>query len=164
MNAYVLLGLNLAVFLFLQIYWKSKGAVVFLLLCAGNILSSSVSGNVSTAIVNSTQNQSLPVAQVVKILFLIGPPVLAIILTKGTAKKKHLLLNIGLGIVSVALAYLWLIRTLSYEQLSLLESQDISVRLLEIRDYIVGAGVILSLLFVLLDKKKKEKHSKSKKD
>jgi hypothetical protein len=164
MNAYVLLGLNLVIFLFLQNYWKSKGALVFLLLCAGNILSSSVSGNVSTVIVNSTQNQSLPIAQVVKILFLIGPPILGIILTKGAAKKKHLLLNIGLGIVSAALAYLWLIRTLNYEQLSLLESQNISARLLEIRDYIVGAGVTLSLLFILLDKKKKEKHSKSKKD
>lgn len=164
MKAYVLIGINLAVFLILQIYWKSKGVFVFLLLCAGNILSSSVSGSVSTAIANSTQNQSLPVSQVIKIIFLVGPAMLGLLLTKGSAKKKHLILNVLFGVASSALSYLWLIRTLNYEQFSALESQSISIRILQIRDYLVGAGVVLSLAYLLFDKKKKDKHSKTKKD
>lgn len=164
MNAYVLFGLCLALFLLLQTYWKSKGILVFLLLCAGYILSSSVSGNVSTAIVNTTQNQSLPVAQIVKIVLLFGPPVLGALITKGTAKKKHLLINAMFGLITSVLAYLWLIRTFNYEQFSVLEASELTINLLRARDYLVGVGVVLSLVYALLDRKKKDKHSKSKKD
>lgn len=163
MNAYVLFSLSVALFLLLQIYWKSKSATVFLLLCASNILSASVSGDVSTAIVNTTQNQSLPVTQIVKVFLLVGPPVLGIVLSKGGAKKKHLLLHIITGALTSVLAYLWLIRTLNYEQFSVLESTELTLKLLSVRDYLVGAGVIISLLFIILDKKKKDKHDKSKK-
>lgn len=163
MSAYVLLAIFVGIYLILQTYWKSKSATVFLLLCAGSILSASTSGTVSTSIANLFQNQDLPLTQIVKAVFLLGPSILGIILTKGQAKKKHALLYFLINICCVILAYLWFIRTLSFEQFSKLESMDITAQLLSVRDAVIGASVVLVLMFVLFDRKKKDKHEKKKK-
>ena len=165
MNAYVYIGLSSGLFLLAGTYWKSKSAIVFLFLCAGNILSATVSGTIATKASEVISSQSFPINSIAKGTLLIVPAVVAMLITKGSAKKKHVFLNIALSIITSLLGYLWFIRVLSFEQFSVLETTLVTQKLLTIRDAALGFGVMLSLIYLIFDSKKKSsKHDKSKKD
>ena len=165
MNAYVYLSIISAFFLVLGVYWKSRSALVFLMLAAGNVLSTSASGSVASRASGLVSDQSFPVNTIVKSGLLLLPALLAMLITKGSAKKKHAVINILISICTSVLGYLWFIRTLPYEQFSVIEAGSVSARLISYRDYVLGVGIILGLIYMIFDKKKKsDKHEKSKKD
>ena len=48
---------------------------------------------------------------------------------------------------------------------ALIEAGSVTARLIAYRDLVLGAGIILCLIYMIFDKKKKsDKHEKSKKD
>lgn len=164
MNAYVYIAIFVGVFLLLTNYWKSKNTTIFLMLCAGNILSTSTSGSVAKFLSVLVNDDSFPLSILVKSGLLLLPALLVAIITKGKSKKKYLVFNVLFGAVNSALAYLWFIRTLTYEQFSALESTDITSQILMSRDYLIGGGVLLSVVFIMFDSRKsKDKHDKHKK-
>jgi len=165
MNAYVYISVITALFIVLSTYWKSSSSLVFLMLCAGNILSASAAGSVATKASGLVSDQSLPINTIVKAVLLLLPAMLTLLATKGSAKKKHTLINLLISICASVLGYLWFIRTLSYEQFSAIESNSLTSQLLTYRDVILGFGVVLCLIYIIIDKNKKtDKHEKGKKD
>jgi hypothetical protein len=164
MNAYVYISIFAGIFFILTNYWRSKNSTIFLILCAGNILSASTSGAVSKFLSVLVNDDSFPLSITVKASLLLLPAVLVGIITRGKSKKKYLIFNLIFGGLNSVLAYLWFIRTLSYEQFSALESMKITSQLLNIRDYLIGGGVLFSIIFVMFDSRKsKDKHDKHKK-
>lgn len=164
MNAYVYLALSVLVFLILATYWKSKNVVVLLMLFAGNILSATSSGWLASRVNEAVDFQSVPIANIVKSVLLLLPPIIALLLTKGGAKKKHLIINLLSGSITSVLSYLWFLRTLPFDQFSRIESEILTRSILIYRDAIISVGVLLALIYLILDKKKKEVKHKSKKD
>lgn len=164
MNAYVYIAIFTGVFFLLTNYWKSKNTSIFLMLCAGSILSASTSGPVSNFLSSLVSDSSFPILTIVKGGLLLLPAIFVALITRTKAKKKYLIFNIIFGGLNSVLAYLWFIRTLSYEQFSVLENTDITKQLLMVRDYIIGTGVLLSIIYVMFESKKSpEKHKKHKK-
>lgn len=152
MNAYVLIAIVGGIIGVLPIVWRSKGAYVFLLLCAGSLLSASVSGSLVSEIRSAASTENIPLQNIVQGVLLLLPAVLAILLSKGSVKKKrapfHVLPSLAAGI----LAYLWFIRVLPFDQFSALENAEVTQQLMRIRDTALIAGILSCLALVFVDK------------
>jgi len=166
MNAYVYIAVSVLIFGLLSTYWKSKNYLVLLLLFAGNVLSSSLSGNLSILASDYVSTESFPLSNAVRVLLILIPAILAVFITKGSSKKKLSVPNFILGLVSSCLAYLWFLRALPYEQFALIESGDFTSLLLRFRDLVSGVGILLCMLVILIDSKggKKSKKTHKSKD
>lgn len=163
MNAYVLIAIVGGVIGILPIVWRSKGAHVFLLLCAGNLLSASVSGSLTNEIRSAAATENIPVQNIVQGVLLLLPAVLVILLSRGSVKKKkapfHLIPSLAAGV----LAYLWFIRVLPFDQFSVLENAEVTQQLLRIRDTALVAGILSCLALVFVDKPKPDDLDSKKK-
>lgn len=164
MNAYVLIAIIGGVIGILPIVWRSKGAYVFLLLCAGSLLSASVSGSLISEIRSAASTENIPIQNIVQGALLLLPATLAILLSRGSVKKKlapfHVLPALAAGI----LAYLWFIRVLPFDQSSALENAEVTQQLMRIRDTALIAGILSSLALIFVDKSKPDDLGSKKKD
>lgn len=163
MIAYVYLVISIVVFGLLSTYWKSKNFIVLLFLFAGSVISASIAGNLSVLASDYVSTESLPLGNIVRALLLILPPVLAMLITRGRSKKNMLLPNLIIGIVCSFLAYLWFLRTLPYDQFTVIEANNITTLMLRFRDIVAVSGVILSLGMVLVESSSHKKSKKSHK-
>lgn len=133
------------------------------MLYAGNILSATNSGWISTKISQLLSHTNFPVSTMSKSTLLLLPAIISLLITKGQTKKNQILLNAATGAVTSVIAFLWFIRTLSFEKFSSIESTQFVSRLLSFRDAFIASGIVLSLLFMITERKKKDKHDKTKK-
>lgn len=163
MNAYVLIAIVGGVIGILPIVWRAKGAHVFLLLCAGSLLSASVSGTLTSEIRSAASTENIPVQNIVQGVLLLLPAVLAILLSRGSVKKKkapfHLIPSLAAGV----LAYLWFIRVLPFDQFSVLENAEVTQQLMRVRDTALVAGILSCLALVLVDRPKPDDLDSKKK-
>lgn len=162
MNAIVYVVIISGIVGVLPILWKSKGAYVFMLLCAGNLLSASVGGPLSNEIRDAANADNLPVLSIVRGVLLLLPPLLVILISKGSVKKKRAPYHLMPAIAAGVLAYLWFIRVLPFEQFSPLDNANITHQLMRARDGALVAGILscLALLFAERPKPEDEKHKK----
>jgi hypothetical protein len=162
MSAPFLFVVIAGIFGVLPILWKSKGAYVFLLLCAGSILSASVSGNVANEIRDAVNTNGMPVQSIVQGIILLLPAFLAILITRKSVKSKKMAYHLFPSLAAGILAYLWFIRVLPYEQFSALESAALTKDLLQVRDIALISGIlsVLALLVVERPKPDPKKHGK----
>ena len=163
MIAYVYLAISIAVFGLLSTYWKSKNFIVLLFLFAGTVISASIAGNLSVLASDYVSTEALPLGNIVRALLLILHPLLAMVITRGRLKKKMDLPNLIIGLVCSVLAYLWFLRTLPYDQFTVIESNNLSALMLRFRDAVAVFGVILSLGMVLVESSAHKKTKKSHK-
>lgn len=133
------------------------------MLYAGNILSATNSGWISTKMSQLLSHSNLPISTLSKSILLLLPAIITLFITKGQSKKNQILLNAATGSVTSVIAFLWFIRTLSFEKFSSIESTQFVSRLLSFRDALIASGIVLSLLFMIAERKKKDKHDKTKK-
>ncbi len=163
MNAYVLIAIIGGVIGILPIVWRSKGTYVFLLLCAGSLLSASVSGSLVSEIRSAASTENIPVQNIVQGVLLLLPAVLAILISRGSVKKKkapfHLLPSLAAGV----LAYLWFIRVLPFDQFSRFENAEVTQQLMRIRDTALVAGILSSIALVFVEKPKPDELDSKKK-
>ena len=136
---------------------------MFLLLCAGNILSSSVSGPLSNEVREVVNPGSIPLQTIVRASLLLLPALLALLLSRKSVKKKKMPLHIIAAVAAGVLAYLWFIRTLPFEEFSKLESIDATVQLMRIRDMALIAGILSTLGLILVERPKPEEDGKKHK-
>jgi uncharacterized membrane protein len=108
----------MAVFLFafilvgiFPIIFRSKGASVFMMLCVGRALMDTTAGEVSLA-ARLVLNSRLPIDDIAKVFVMLLPAVLALIVTRKSAKKRFPY-HIVPSIVGGLLAGFWSVSELS---------------------------------------------------
>lgn len=163
MNAYVLLPLIGGVFGVLPIVWRSRGAYVFLLLCAGNLLSASVSGSLTSEIKSAATTDNIPVQSIVQGTLLLLPALIGLVVSRGSLKKKKAIFHVLPALAAGLLAYLWFIRVLPIEQFSTLEAAEVTQQLLKARDTALIAGILSCLTLIWLDRPKPDADEGKKK-
>ena len=163
MNAYVLLAIIGGVIGILPIVWRAKGSQVFLLLCAGSLLSASVGGSLTNEIRNAASTENIPIQNIVSGVLLLLPAVLTLLLSRGSVKKRKAPFHVLPSLAAGVLAYLWFIRVLPIEQFAALEKAEVTQQLMRIRDTALIAGVLSSLALVFIDKPKAEDSDGKKK-
>ena len=163
MNAYVLIAIVGGVVGILPIVWRSKGAHVFLLLCAGNLLSASVSGTLTNEIRSAATTESIPVQNIVQGVLLLLPAVLVVFLSRGSVKKRKAPFHLIPALAAGLLAYLWFIRVFPFDQFSVLENAEVTQQLMRIRDTALVAGILSCLALVLVDRPKPDDLDSKKK-
>lgn len=156
MNAYVLIAIVGGVIGILPIVWRAKGAQVFLLLCAGSILSASVSGALTNEIRSAAATENIPIQNIVQGVLLLFPAVLALLLSRGSVKKRNAPFHLIASLAAGVLAYLWFIRILPFDQFSALERAEVTGQLMRIRDTALVAGVLSSIALIFVDKSKSD--------
>lgn len=163
MNAYIVLAIIGGVFGLLPIIWKSKGVYVFLLLCAGNLLSASLSGSISNQIRDIVRVEDLPLQTIVRATLLLLPALLGILISRRSVKKKRAPVHFIASVAAAIVAYLWFIRTLPFEQFSALENADITKQLMQVRDAALGTGILSAIILIWMERPKPdEEHKKGK--
>lgn len=160
MNAYAYIAIFGGVFGILPIIWKAKGSHIFLLLCAGNLLSASLAGSLTTEVKDVVDTGSVPLQSIVKGVLLLLPPVLGLIISKGSVKKKKAPYHFLPALAAGVLAYLWFIRVLPFDQFSALEDAELTKQLLRIRDGALVAGILSSLALMWADRPKPDEAEK----
>ena len=163
MNATVYLIIVGGIFGILPIIWKSKGAYVFMLLCAGNLLSASLGGPLTNEIRDVTKAEGVPVLSIVRGVLLLLPPLLVILISRHSVKKKRASLHFLPAIAAGILAYLWFIRVLPFEQFSPLDSANLTHQLMRARDGALVAGILSCLALLYVERPKPEDEKKHKK-
>lgn len=162
MSAPVLLGIFAIVFTVLPIWWKAKAASIFLLLCAGNLLSTSAAGPLTNEIRDVVTTDSFPLQPVIRGALLLLPALLALLITRKSVKKKRALYHILPAVAAGILSYLWFIRVLPFEQMSSLEAAELTQQVIRVKDMALIAGIlsVLVLLFAERPKPEDDKHKK----
>jgi hypothetical protein len=163
MNAYVLLAIIGGVIGILPIVWRAKGSQVFLLLCAGSLLSASVGGSLTNEIRNAASTENIPIQNIVSGVLLLLPAVLTLLLSRGSVKKRKAPFHVLPSLAAGVLAYLWFIRVLPFDQFSVLENAEVTQQLLRIRDTALVAGILSSLAILVIDKPKADDSDGKKK-
>lgn len=163
MIAYVYIAISIVVFTLLSTYWRSKTHIVLLFLFAGNVVSASIAGNLSVLASDYVSTETLPLGNIVRGILLVLAPILAMLITRGRSKKNMLLPNLAIGLACSFLAYLWFLRTLPYDQFTIIEATNITALMLRFRDIVAVTGVILSLGMVLVESSSHKKTKKSHK-
>jgi hypothetical protein len=156
MNAYALLAIVGGVIGILPIVWRAKGSQVFLLLCAGSLLSASLGGSLTNEIRSAASTENIPIQNIVSGVLLLLPAALALILSRGSVKKRKAPFHVLPSLAAGVLAYLWFIRILPFDQFSVLENAEVTKQLLQIRDTALVAGILSSLALVFIDRPKSE--------
>lgn len=162
MNAYVVLAVVGGVLGILPIVWKSKGVYVFFMLCAGNLLSSGLSGPLSNQIREVVRSDGVPLQAIVRGTLLLLPALLAVLLSRKSVKKKRAPFHFFASLAAGILGYLWFIRVLPFEQFSLLENADITKQLMLVRDAALGVGMVSGLALLWAERPKPEEEHKGK--
>lgn len=163
MSAYVLLPIIGGIFGILPIIWRSKGAHVFLMLCAGSLMSASLSGSLTTEIKNAAETENIPVLSIVQGVLLLLPALLALILSRGTVKKTKTIFHVLPALAAGILAYLWFIRILPTDQYAAISTAEVTVQLMKLRDMALVAGTLSCLILIWMDRPKPEEADSKKK-
>lgn len=163
MNAYVLLPLIGGIFGVLPIIWRAKGAHIFLLLCAGSLLSASVSGSITTEIKNAAETDNIPVLSIVQGALLLLPALIGLIISRGTVKKKKTVFHVLPSLASGVLAYLWFIRILPFDQFNAVQAAEVTQQLSKLRDGALVAGILSCLFLIWMDRPKANEEEGKKK-
>ncbi len=102
MNAMAVFLIGFIIVGVLPIVFRSKGANVFLMLCAGKALTEVFSREISD-VARIVLNSSLPIDDIAKIFLTLLPAFLALIITKKAAKKRfpyHIIPSIAGGLLA----------------------------------------------------------------
>jgi uncharacterized membrane protein len=147
----------MAVFLFvaivigaLPILFRAKGASVFMMLCVGKALMEVASDEVGLA-ARLVLNSNLPVDDIARIFVMLVPAILALLVTKKSAKKKFPY-HIVPSIVGGLLAGFW-----SVSQLGRLDGFEDSTTYGYVKanvTVILLAGIVSSLFLMIMERPK----------
>lgn len=147
----------MAVFLFafiligvLPIVLRAKGASVFMMLCVGAALMEVSADEVALA-ARMVLNSNLPIDDIAKVFVMLMPPVLTIIVTRKTAKKR-LPYHIVPSIVGGLLAGFWSVSLLSTSDA--FESSTTYAYIQTNIVFILGVGIISTLLLFIVERPK----------
>ncbi len=163
MNAYVYLAIFAAVFAVLSTYIKAKGVQIFLLLCAGNVLSTAFAETLTGEIKNTVDTGSAPLTTIVRGSLLLLPPVLGLLVSYGSVKKKRFLLHVIPAIATAILGYLWFMKVLPADQYDMLRDANVTRELLRFDDGVLVAGILSALALLWVERPKAGDDGKKKK-
>ena len=161
MNAYGYLVILAGVFGILPVIWKAKGAHIFMLLAVGEALSLSAAYGV-TAFISERFYTTLPLRSIVAAGLLLAPPLLGLLVSRGSVKKKKEVYHIAPALVSGGLAYLWFIKTLPADSYQKLATEQITVYMHSWQSTAIGVAIVSILALMITERPKPDEDKKKK--
>lgn len=157
----ILLSCLVLIPLLLIVLLKSHGAIAFMSLCLGSVLMTYVASDM-TDVATSMQSGQSPavVSQIVKIVLLVTPFVLAVLFTAGSVRGGRQLLNVLLAASSGILLLLLLVPLLSATVQQGIHAQAAWHQLSSLQTMVIILGASVSLLFLLSNKPERKESKK----
>lgn len=157
----LLIGCLVLVPVFAIVLLKAQGAIVFLSLCLGSVLASYVATDMTDVLTSMRSGQSpLAVSQMVRIILLIAPFVLAMLFTSRTVRGGKHLLNLVTALTSGILFALLIVPLLSSDLQRSIMDQTVWHQISSLQTLVIIVGATLSMIFLLMSR---PHHQNSKK-
>lgn len=162
MNAPILLGIIAVVFGVLPIIIRSNVVLIFLALCAGEVLAR-LMGNDATQIVNSFVATDVPMYSIVQIVLLVILPLLIVVWYKKAVKLQYIALHILPALATVLLCFMFVVAKLPYDMQNTMQNSNIYLTVKPYFGLVMAAAMATSAIWLFLKKPKHRKPEELKK-
>ena len=160
-DASILLGIIAVVFGLLPILLRSNAVYILLALCAGDLLATLASKDV-TQIIGSTVNINGPVYSVVQITLLVVAPIILLFLYKKSAGSTFLLQLVAAA-ASVLVCFMLVAMSLPYDMQNNIQNSNLYLTVKPYFSVAIAAGLFVSLIYFWIKKPSRKKHGKKHK-
>ena len=158
----ILIALIVVVPAALLLWQKASGAIVFMAVCLGAVLSKYATADVADAITGFGRTNIAVTDQWVSIALLILPVVLALLFTRGSVKGSRTLFNIIPALATGVLIVLLVTPLLPADIQRQITNQDAYQMLSNLQTAVLLAGAFFGLLQLFVSHSKTHKDEKEK--
>ncbi len=142
------------------IFLRSSAVLIFLSLCAGEILARLTSQDVTEIVSSFAALNNVPVYSIVQIALLVIAPVVLLFAYKNTVKPSLLFMQIVPAVASVVVCLMLIVTKLPYDSKIAIEASNVYTMVKPFFSLAIAAGLLSSLFYLVAVKPKHSKHNK----
>ncbi len=158
--AIILLAVSVFVFGVGPLLLRTNVILVFLTLCASNLIVSLTSRDVSQLAASTLPVKNYPILSIVEIFILVVLPLVLMLAYKNSTKPAGLVIHILPAVASAILFFMLATTMLPYETKLAIEQSNIYGILKPFFEIVISAGFVFSALYLIITKPRYAKHGK----
>lgn len=160
MGTVVVLAVIGLVFGIAPLFLRSSAVLIFLSLCAGEILARLTSQDVTQMVSSFASLNNLPVYSIVQIFLLVIAPIVLLFAYKNSVKPSMLFVHIIPALASVVVCVMLVVTKLPYDTKTAIEASDLYTTIKPFFSLAIAAGLLSSVFYLVAVKPKHDKHDK----
>lgn len=157
MGTVIIIAVIGVIFGLLPLLLRSSAVLVFLSLCAGEILARLTSQDITQMVSSFGALSNFPIYSAVQIFLLVIAPVVLLFAYKKSVKPSMIFVQIIPALASVAVCIMLVVAKLPYDTKIVIESSNLYIMIKSFFSLAIAAGLLSSLFYLVAIKPKHDK-------